>query len=507
MAPTKRSADAVAGEDHHPRKVRKTTKSRESTELRRVHAKEFSRFPDLAEDIQYQILKHLAPGPFALRDPTEKRLDGRKESVNIEEHIVRCLTLVAISTLRRDLRKMVIPILYRHILIEERDDAPESLLGRLLRTLTQFPERGSFIKQLTYTLPECEEFWGMCGNPPFLHSMELKVRDYFHSTPDSSGKTDSDDVLSWIKMKCEENVKKRREFPIAHIDPILLLPIVALTPNLTNLIIARYGEWTSDYDDVEGRRLEQDKLIKFLMGTDRATETGVSSRAISSHFIVPAKHSQSRQIKAGGLLLFPPLLKRIDVLSDAASSKTNRIVSRMRIVESRSCRRLQSMAKQLEEELNLAGDGGGHLIPSSALRIINSPGSTLKEALFAKHYLDNIRDLDKSIYTSETNCHGNSEDFMAEIGRSLDHAFLKTNRMRLPVVMHSQELSYNLLTFLKTGFNERFQERTTNLTLSYTAMDNEWPKFLYGKHRESLAEFLSNKFPCLRSLDMALFLH
>ncbi|KAM7203623.1 hypothetical protein V8F20_003918 [Naviculisporaceae sp. PSN 640] len=492
MAAPKRSANAAGCADHGPRKTPKITRLSRPNTPRRSQLSVFSRFLDFPQDIQYQILEHLAPGPFELRDPMKQRLDGRKESQNIEENAIRRRTLYNISTLSRSLSALTAPLLYRYIFIQKLQS-----LAYLLNSLTQFPERGRFVKQITYTLPE----WTPLSSRDYnTFDTRLKRGHFFHGAPEYTAGMDVDRVVSWLKLRSQESARKN-DFPLLKLGSVLL-PIMALTPNLTNLNIARYGDWTTETMVSKDRRLEKDKLMKFLLGTDRATDTGVCCKAIYDFFIVPVRHRGSWGGKSERLSLFPPLLNRIDILSEAASSKTNLVISSMRIVDQRSRQKLQAMTEQLEQDLELPG-----LIPSTALGFINSPRSTLHQAMLTSHYLANIRDLDKSVYLSKAEHQGDGRESLASIGRSLDHAFLKAKRMKLPVIMHSQQVTYDLLDFFRLGFRERFQAETQSVRLIYTAQENEWPGVLYSTSGETLMDDLVKKFPCLESLEMPLLLH
>ena len=101
-------------------------------------------FANLPDHVVSQIFSHLTPEPFQAHS-LEHGTKG-PQWVNF----VDCrATLLAIGLTCRMLRTLSLPSLYQNILINE----VEALL-QLLPNLVRYPERGRFVRQITFVLQD-----------------------------------------------------------------------------------------------------------------------------------------------------------------------------------------------------------------------------------------------------------------------------------------------------------------------------------------------------------------
>ncbi|KAK4216833.1 hypothetical protein QBC37DRAFT_397191 [Rhypophila decipiens] len=393
----------------------------------------------LPVEIVLRIVASLAPGSYGLRDlPDKPLLGGFQHAPDWKEHTARRAALAAVCRVSKSLRDMALPLLYENVTLLHLAN-----LSRLYQTLVRFPERGRYIKQLTFTLfdqqvtiNQVPALFATTGNdfvaPRFKSGNQLTLYD-----------RGLDHIRSKVMESLSSVTPERQDITCA-----LVLQILALTPNISHLKLAAFSAWLAAY---KRRDLPRDILLVFLLGTESASILE-ESREVLRKWFPPAIFGLDQQ-KFGKAPVFPPpSLKEVNFLHFRVNHSINMVTNRVSLFKPWACLELRRITQNWETvlDLQIPRDQEGYLRPSWMLKTMAA--SELGQFFFMRKYLAEIGRLNEDLFPNHRKIDSGDEGLDTRKCRNLDFALEMTETLEpTDLMIHSQDMSLDLQTFARMG--------------------------------------------------------
>ncbi|KAM7191282.1 hypothetical protein V8F33_009018 [Rhypophila sp. PSN 637] len=397
----------------------------------------------LPVEIVHRIVTSLAPGSYDLRDLPEKPLlGGFQHAPDWNDHTARRTALTAVCRVSKPLRDMALPLLYENVTLLRLAN-----LSRLYQTLVRFPERGRYIKQLTFTLFVQQV---TIGQVPFFFNGRgndfVAPRFKFGFAGDQVTPYDRplDHVRSRVMETLSSITPERQDITCA-----LVLQILALTPNISHVKIAGFSAWLAG--GYNRQDLPRDVLLVFLLGTE-SDSILEESREVLRKWFPPAIFGLEKQ-KFGKAPVFPPpSLKEVNFLHFQVNHSINMVTNRVSLFKPWACLELRRITQiwEMVLDLHVPRDQEGYLRPSWMLK--NMAASDLRQFLFIRKYIADVARLNEDLFPNHKRIDSRDEGLDTRKCRNLDFALERTETLEpTDLIIHSQDMSLDLQTFARMG--------------------------------------------------------